>query len=151
MWMVYSSSLSKGRSVSDHDPMTILRYFLLVDDLDDSRQSSVCASMTYLRIDVFPSTEPFSSWSEGNRMRTAIEAISSLGHDGLAEFWSESLDDYAKWIRSDLSMTEVDEALEVLTPIWWTGERPEDFQWGRTDEGEALFQKWVTQPPVKGV
>ena len=66
---------------------TLLRYFLIVDELDDSGESTICSSVAYLRLNVFPTTEPFSQWSDADRMRIAIEAISSLGHDGLVEFW----------------------------------------------------------------
>jgi hypothetical protein len=140
--------------------MTLLKYFLLVDDLDDSGQSTVCSSMAYMRVNVFPSCEPFLLWPDPARRRIAIEAISSLGHEGLVEFWPPlpyypdkrvwTSYEVRDWIRTHrLDMSDVDGTLERLTPIWWTGERPEDVDWGRTSAGESMYKQWIKNPPAE--
>jgi hypothetical protein len=138
---------------------TLLRYLLIVDELDETGESTVCSSMSYLRVNVFPSTEPFSLWSDAKRMRIATEVISSLGHDGLVEFWEPQLHsgkryvtaaEAEEWIQAHrLSLSEVERELERLTPIWWTGDCPEDVRWGTTSTGEALFHRWFYQPPTE--
>ena len=77
------------RMVTDAE-MTLLRYLLIVEVLDESGESNVNYSLRFLKYRFqyqFFSSWPDASWPDTKRMRGAIEAISSLGHDGLVEFW----------------------------------------------------------------
>ncbi len=151
------------RMVTDAE-MTLLRW-MLIYDLDEEGEAHLRWSvLSLLRLDFLG--QFFASWPFTKRMQGVIEAISSLGHDGLVEFWerdSYTVKDtdadrdsrrtaWRLWIETHhLPMSEVDRRLERLIPIWWasgwSGDDAEDFDWGTTSAGEALYDRWCTGEP----
>jgi hypothetical protein len=139
------------------DRVTYLTWCLLVEDLDDIGQSTVASSMAYLKYNFFPSVAPFASLSDEERMGLVIETFNSLARDGLADFWDWPVEqsistwgrpEWRAWIDANtLTASEVEARLRRLVPLWWSRVFGEDFDYSRTDAGEAVFEQWFHHPP----
>ncbi len=132
---------------------TFLRYELLTGDMEDLGVGSVFESLRDIWWATFQ-LPAFSSWSDNECIGAAIKAVNSLGNEALVDFWEHHTqpqhgEKFSEWIETHrIPMPEVEEWLERVVPNWWGRNGwPENLDWGWTDTGEALVDRWFKDPP----